>query len=108
MLGFPTGWKNAIYIYIYITFSDDILIRNEHVISKEHQSKRPLSWSWSELEAFMLGGNPIIEVMAQSMPDTWLFYFWLPFQLLGLITHSTCKIISNILLYFHFWSKCQW
>ena len=39
--GFPTGSKNA--IFIYIAFSDDILIRNEHIISKEHQTKSPLS-----------------------------------------------------------------
>ena len=52
-------------------FSDDILIRNENIISKEHKTK---SWHFSYLacrlsyKSLCWVDNPIIEVMAPSIP----------------------------------------
>ena len=66
---------------------------------------------WGELQAFKVGW---INIMSRSNPYKSMFYFWLPFQLWRLVTHSACNIISNGFLfcisrklYFHFWSKRQ-
>ena len=104
----PKGMKNA--VSIYIAFTNDILIRNEHITPRNTKQKAV----WADLASRLnykpsrWVDIPIVEVIAQSIPYEWLFYFWLPFQLWGLITHSTFKIISNRFLYFHFWSKCHW
>ena len=92
-LGFPREWINA--VSISIAFSLEFLIRNENIIFEERKTKNRLKLSFMRNELQALKVWWLAQSKKSCHGQTLMLNFWLLFQLRRLVTHTTCKIISN-------------